>query len=178
MIADAALRLMGREGARGLTHRGVDAEAGLPAGSTSYYCRRRVDLLELALRRHAQIDRASLAALATLFEGRERPGELARALGRFIRAQERVQLVARFELFLACSREPVLRQVLTEQRTGFASVLEHGLTRWGVARPRSAANALIAFIEGVLLERARLERDVLPPGELRRVLKRLIAAPG
>ena len=63
LIADAALRLIGTAGTRALTHRGVDAEAGLPAGSTSYYCRRRVDLLALALRRHATLDLEALSPI-------------------------------------------------------------------------------------------------------------------
>ena len=50
LIADAAIALLGSAGARGLTHRAVDAQAGLPAGSTSFYCRSRLDLLRLTLR--------------------------------------------------------------------------------------------------------------------------------
>ena len=48
LIADAAIDLLGEVGARGLTHRAVDTQAGLPAGSTSFYCRSRLDLLTLA----------------------------------------------------------------------------------------------------------------------------------
>lgn len=44
-LADAALVLLGREGGRGLTHRGVDAEAGLPAGTCGNYFPTRADLL-------------------------------------------------------------------------------------------------------------------------------------
>ena len=44
------IALLGSVGARGLTHRAVDAEAGLPAGSTSFYCRSRLcqHLLKIA----------------------------------------------------------------------------------------------------------------------------------
>jgi DNA-binding transcriptional regulator YbjK len=41
VIADAAIALLAAAGAKGLTHRAVDAQAGLPAGSTSFYCRTR-----------------------------------------------------------------------------------------------------------------------------------------
>lgn len=36
-IADAGLRVIAEEGARGLTHRAVDRAAGIPAGTTSNY---------------------------------------------------------------------------------------------------------------------------------------------
>ncbi|HEX5919668.1 MAG TPA: TetR family transcriptional regulator, partial [Nocardioides sp.] len=39
VLLDAALELVGTQGMRGLTHRAVDAAAGLPAGSTSNYFR-------------------------------------------------------------------------------------------------------------------------------------------
>ena len=35
LLLDAALELVGTQGMRGLTHRAVDAAAGLPPGSTS-----------------------------------------------------------------------------------------------------------------------------------------------
>src|SRR6478735_1363909 len=41
----AAARVVARSGLRGLTHRAVDAEAGLPEGSCSAYMRTRVALL-------------------------------------------------------------------------------------------------------------------------------------
>lgn len=46
LLADAAVRVVAREGLRGLTHRAVDAEAGLPTGSASNVFRTRDALLE------------------------------------------------------------------------------------------------------------------------------------
>ena len=40
-LADAGIRILAREGARGLTHRAVDAEAGVPTGTASNYFRTR-----------------------------------------------------------------------------------------------------------------------------------------
>jgi DNA-binding transcriptional regulator YbjK len=176
-IADAALRVLGGEGARGLTHRAVDAEATLPAGSTSYYCRRRVDLLALTLRRHAELDRRSLDALGRLLRDGERRDlglRLARALTRWQRAQGHPQLVARFELFLACSRDADLRAVLDEQRAQFVAAIELALAHWGLGQPRTLASALIALIEGLLLERVRLHRDALSAAELGALISRVL----
>lgn len=44
-LADAGLRVLAAAGARGLTHRAVDAEAGVPTGTTSNYFRSRNALL-------------------------------------------------------------------------------------------------------------------------------------
>lgn len=45
MLADAGLRVLARDGARGLTHRAVDREAGVPVGTASNYFRSRDALL-------------------------------------------------------------------------------------------------------------------------------------
>jgi DNA-binding transcriptional regulator YbjK len=39
IIADTAMTTVAAAGLRGLTHRAIDTEAGLAAGSTSYYFR-------------------------------------------------------------------------------------------------------------------------------------------
>lgn len=44
-LADAGLQVLANSGARGLTHRAVDAEAGLPTGTCSNYFRSRDQLL-------------------------------------------------------------------------------------------------------------------------------------
>src|SRR5699024_1940010 len=51
LIADSAIEVIAREGVRALTHRSVDAEAGLASGSTSYYCRTRAQLIALTVER-------------------------------------------------------------------------------------------------------------------------------
>lgn len=170
MIADAALRLIGSAGTRALTHRGVDAEAGLPAGSTSYYCRRRIDLLALALRRHAQLDLEALSRIDQLGGARSAAdfaGTLATGLSTWMRAQSRTQLATRFELFLAASHEPTLLQLIDESRGRFLGVLELALKAHGVRRPRSIASAVIALVEGTLLERVRSDKSVVRTAELR-----------
>jgi len=63
LIADAAIRLLARDGLRGLTHRGVDREAGLPSGSTSYYTPTRDSLIELVAHRLAGRSAGDIAVL-------------------------------------------------------------------------------------------------------------------
>lgn len=180
LIADAALRLIGSAGTRGLTHRGVDAEAGLALGSTSYYCRRRVDLLALALRRHAELDIAALRPLSDLGSvgsATDLAAALASGLTRWMRAQSRAQLATRFELFLAASHEPTLLSLIDETRPRFLGMLEATLKAHGVQRARSVAGAIIALVEGLLLERVRSDAAAPRVAELRGWLERLFGAP-
>ncbi len=67
MLADAAIAVLGGDGLRALTHRSVDAHAGLPTGTCGYHYRTRAALLAAALHRIADLDRHdALKALATL----------------------------------------------------------------------------------------------------------------
>ena len=61
-IADAAIHLVATRGLRGLTHRAVDAEAGLPPGSTSYYLSTRKALLTACLDRMLAQDASAAVA--------------------------------------------------------------------------------------------------------------------
>ncbi len=73
-LADAAIQVLGERGLRALTHRAVDAAAGLPAGTCSYHYPNRRTLLDAALNRVAQLDQhdatAALMAAAAAQDGR------------------------------------------------------------------------------------------------------------
>ncbi|MGA5561115.1 TetR/AcrR family transcriptional regulator [Streptomyces platensis] len=73
-IADAALTLLAERGMRGLTHRAVDEQAGLPQGSTSNVARTRAALLEAAVRRLAEREAAVLTARERAGAGRAEVG--------------------------------------------------------------------------------------------------------
>ncbi|MEU2014339.1 TetR family transcriptional regulator, partial [Nocardia sp. NPDC019302] len=46
LLVDTAIELIAARGLRALTHRALDAELGLPAGSASYYFRSKRALIE------------------------------------------------------------------------------------------------------------------------------------
>ncbi|MCI4061977.1 TetR family transcriptional regulator [Micromonospora sp. R77] len=123
LLADAGLRVLAAAGARGLTHRAVDAEAGLPTGTASNYFPSRAALLAgLAERIFDRLapDPAVLARLGArqpslalvtdylrdIVERTTREPDLTRAL---------------FELRLEGSRRPELRRALGDVlRRGYA----------------------------------------------------------
>lgn len=64
LIADHAISVLARGGARALTHQAVDRDAGLATGSTSYYFRTREALVSAAVERIRFHSRAAFDAVA------------------------------------------------------------------------------------------------------------------
>lgn len=154
VIADTAIDVLAERGSRGLTHRAVDERAGLPPGSTSNHARTRAALLESAVRRLAVVESEVLTPGESLGPDSELP-ELATAIARGLRRQlteHHGLLVARYELALAASRSPTLREcyhqagVATYQRP-----LAELLAALGSTNPERHARSLISWCEGVLL---------------------------
>ncbi|MEV4483463.1 TetR/AcrR family transcriptional regulator [Micromonospora coxensis] len=113
-LADAGLRVLAATGARGLTHRAVDAEAGVPVGTASNYFRSRDALLgalgERIMERFAP-DEQRLAELGA----RESSLELVTDYVRYIveRTTAQPELTrALIELRLEAVRRPGLARVL------------------------------------------------------------------
>jgi AcrR family transcriptional regulator len=121
-LADAGLALLAREGARGLTYRAVETEAGLPAGTASNYVRSRDELLGLLAGRifeRLAPDPAFLEAAAAKPVSVALVGEYVADIHR--RLTERRDLyLALLELRLEATRRPALSELLTGTiRTGF-----------------------------------------------------------
>ena len=147
-IADAALTLLAREGARGLTHRAVDVELQLPSGSTSYYCRTRSALLLAAAERLLELDTADMTRVSD-----DRAG-VASLLDRWLSPAGRMRSLARMELLLAAARDPEL---------GFMARARERFIDHAVAAQRGSASgedpqaarltatALIALVDGLTL---------------------------
>lgn len=154
VVADAALAVLAQSGSRGLTHRAVDAQAGLPAGSTSYYHRSRSALLTACVRRLVQMDHAELDAMTPLGTARSAATlaeALAGVLQRWLTA-DRSRHLARYELSLESVRRPELAVELhrggAEIRARIAGVLS-GL---GAPDPQRQAALLVACIDGLLFD--------------------------
>jgi DNA-binding transcriptional regulator YbjK len=171
LLTDAAIRIIARTGLRGLTHRAVDAEAGVPEGSTSYYFRTRLALLSATLDRLAELDRMlmlarphaaeviatgqpdELSQVAGLAGGQLSLDQLAENIGRVVAGLltvGREQTLARFELALEGSRRPELRQRLQPLSAGFYEAAASLLAAAGSADPQRHGRQLVDFLEGLL----------------------------
>jgi DNA-binding transcriptional regulator YbjK len=149
-ILDAALGVLADQGMRGLTHRAVDARAGIPAGSTSYYFRSRAALVGGCVQRLLARDLAQelpevLAAPA---------GDLvdvltAVAVG--LATTQRHRTIARFELSLAATRDPELRSALREGGDAVRALGAGALAAAGAADPEALAGRVAAIVDGLVL---------------------------
>jgi AcrR family transcriptional regulator len=160
-IVDAAIRVLAREGSRGLTHRAVDREGGVPTGTTSNYFRSRDELVEGLLRR--VVERLTptpddLGRLGALPPGRDSFTQHLRDIVRRLLADRDVTL-AWFEMRLEAARRPevgtLMQQVLVE---GF-----HGDVAYNEAAGLPGGAHEIALfhyaIDGLVLDRLTVSID-------------------
>ena len=163
----------------GLTHRAVDTQAGLPQGSTSFYCRTRLDLLTLALRRHAALDELDLRADAQRFLS-QAPSEavfldtLLARLQDWLSPAKRDRLIARFELFLIASREPGLAAVVDGLRQHFLQGTLRSLQVLGVPDPVHTAPALVTTVDGLLFAQVGRQAEGFDPVATRALLTQVL----
>lgn len=121
-LADAGITVLAREGSRGLTHRAIDAEAGVPLGTTSNYFRSR-ELLIAGLVERIGIRLApttgDLAARESAPPTRELFADYVRDIVRRLTTHRDVTL-ALFELRLEVARRPELMPAFRDwQRAAF-----------------------------------------------------------
>ena len=151
-IVQAAIALLGTEGARALTHRRVDQAAGLSEGSTSNHFRTRAALLEGAVE---AITAAEMSEVRDAIRP-QGPDELVEALAglvELVTGPERVTTTARHVLFLEAAHDGQLRARLAAAREGYVVVTREALGALGAAEPAVAAEALMALCEGLILHR-------------------------
>jgi AcrR family transcriptional regulator len=113
-LLDAAITVIGERGIHALTHRGVDAAAGLPAGSTSNHFRTRDALLAAVVERFAARERANWEDIAMRFYPTT-AAELAQALTAFVleaTGPQRTLTLARYAILVEAGIQPPLRAPL------------------------------------------------------------------
>lgn len=179
-IADAAIATLAAAGMRGLTHRAVDREAGLPEGSTSYYFRTRQALLQAVVERLVERDREEVPTMggASLDEFVDLGARIVHAL----LTVERSRLLARYELHLESTRRPELRESLGAAGGQVRAMMGEALEAIGIPDPKRRAWNFAAFLDGYMFDRvagvSTGTSDVAPPDldEVRVVLRSLVAA--
>ncbi len=154
LLADAGLRVLADAGARGLTHRAVDAEAGVPTGTTSNYFPSRAALLAGLAERIFDRIAPDPDVLADL--GRREPSlalmtDYLRDIG--ARTTREPGLTrALFELRLEAARRPELRAALGGVlRRGYADDVAHHLAA-GLPGGAYEVALLHYAVDGLLLD--------------------------
>ncbi|MFF2553254.1 TetR/AcrR family transcriptional regulator [Nocardia sp. NPDC058058] len=116
-LLDAAIEVLAREGARGLTFRAVDKEAAVPAGTASNYFANRDELMmQVGNRFYERLEPSpeTMGKLTTGPRDRDTITELMNEIVERI-TSFRTGYLAQLELRLEATRRPELQQVLTER---------------------------------------------------------------
>jgi TetR/AcrR family transcriptional regulator, regulator of biofilm formation and stress response len=157
----AAMELISEGGTRVVTHRAVAARAGLPPASTTYYFESIQKLTEEALRLHVA---ERVAELQELSDDAARGGrsveEIARHFADSLANRSREVTVGQFEVYLEAARNPEMRQSVVQALDAFEQLAELALTALGARRPKEAAVAFVALLDGFALHRIARERSV------------------
>lgn len=161
LLLDAAIDILGAQGVRALTHRAVDAAAGMPAGSAANYFKTRDALIAAVVGRFADRDRAAWEAIAEFVQP-SGPAELARALTAYVRralGTDRATTVARYGLFVEAALRPELREPLARS----AAEVRRWAARWlraaGSTDPDRDCAAILDHLDGLILHQLAFPGD-------------------
>ncbi|MGW5920962.1 TetR/AcrR family transcriptional regulator [Nocardia fluminea] len=162
-IVAGAIELIATRGIRALTHRALDTQLALPAGSTSYYFRTRQALIEAvadAITTRSRTDFRALGAERIAREG-ERTGpamdprqvahDIATWLDQLL-AQRRNELIARHALIIEVLSDPELHARLAGSLFSLERATEL-FADLGAAEPRQSAHDFLALLEGLVFDR-------------------------
>ncbi|GGY66561.1 TetR/AcrR family transcriptional regulator [Streptomyces omiyaensis] len=165
-LVDAAIEVLAREGARGLTFRAVDTEAGVPTGTASNYFANRDDLLTQAGARvyeRLQPDEATVEETRTAPRDKATYTRIMRDL--VVRVSSfRTGYLALLELRLEATRRPALRSILTERVRADVeqNVAFHEAS--GLPGDATAVKLLMLTLNWLIVEQLTLP-DVFPEEE-------------
>lgn len=151
-MLDAAIEVLATAGPRQLTHRGVDAVAGLALGSTSNRFRTRESLLAGVLRRILHRETAILTRLAIDVRTTS-IDSVAAVMGRALvelSDTDRVLSQARRAVFVEAGNQPVLRGEIMQAQQELSSWLAPLLAEIGSPDPSRHVHHLLALLEGLV----------------------------
>jgi DNA-binding transcriptional regulator YbjK len=182
-LLEAALHVVADEGLRGLTHRAVDRRAGLPEGTCSAYFRTR-EALQVGLTEYVAAQcGADVAALAEQLSAHptDEPDVKETVVELTVAAfeswlDERELMLARIELSMEASRNPVLAALLAGYRERLVGVVDATLAARGKRHDGRTAEALVAASDGLLvaaLQKPARQRRTFLSESLRLILHAL-----
>ena len=146
-LLDAAIRVIAKSGLRGLTVRGVGAEAGVTHGLVRHHFGTRDALIEATL---VHATRRSIAT-SSLEPGTGAIRDMASQLGA-ITAEESELQAFQFELLLEARRRPELMPHLRRIYQEYMDATARELARAGLGDDPDLARAVFAALDGLVLQ--------------------------
>jgi DNA-binding transcriptional regulator YbjK len=166
-LLDAAIALLGSDGVHGVTHRAVDAAAGLPAGSTSNYFRTRDALFEAVVERFAARERANFEDVA-IAVAPTTPAELAKALAAAAvdsAGPNRTLTLARYAILVEAANRPALRPQLSATGARVTAWFTNWMRMVGSADPERDTRIVANFVTGAVLHQLSYPAPDFDPTE-------------
>ena len=160
-LADAGIRVLADEGARGLTHRAVDAAAGTPRGTASNYFPSRDELIAALVERIEQRltpDPDAIPSTASRRPDAALFADYVRDVVRRLGADPHVSL-ALFELRLEAARRPAVAHALGAWRQRAFDDDVAFNSRAGLPGGRTEIALMHYAIDGLMLDRLTLPLD-------------------
>lgn len=173
LIADAAVTVLSRDGLRGLTHRAVDAEAGLPGGSTSNYFRSRSALLRAVVSRIVELDLEAIADAGPRPEPSSH-APIAEYAARVIHTMSTPTHARGTRARFALSLDEVARPAIEEGHERFVSMLQDYLVEGGHPDPARAARVVTDLLEGALMHAVAFGTRSIDVDDLTDAVQRLL----
>jgi DNA-binding transcriptional regulator YbjK len=165
LLLDSAICVLGDSGIHALTHRAVDAAAGLPAGSASNYFRSRDVLLDAVVERFAVRERANWEEIAAeLYPAT--PEELALALAAFAQdatGPNRSLTMARYAILVEAGIHPSLRAQLAATGARVNAWFLHWIRIAGSADAERDAPLIMNHWTGLVLHQLALPDPAFDP---------------
>ncbi|MBF6076736.1 TetR family transcriptional regulator [Nocardia beijingensis] len=180
-IASAAIDVLADHGVRGLTHRAVDAAAGMSPGAVNYHAPTRGKLVAMAVEElftrdyelvvtHfadvSAVDPTSIPQLAEL---------MASLIEAMTTGPARRRALARHLLLGEAQFHPQLRDLFDQQRRAFVQFTQRLLETLEVSEPALTAEAVTVVVDGLIQRQVVIGAAPLSQAELRRVLARLLS---
>lgn len=171
---DAAIELLGTEGLRALTHARIDERAGLPNGSTSNHFRTRAALLAGVVDAIVEREMPSVETAVVPGSAAELVDVLCGGI-EYLTGPRRTLTTARLVLFVEAGHNADLRASLERGRAAMESAVLPALAVLGARDPRTAATAVMACAEGLILHRIARHDDSDPRPALELVVRAALA---
>lgn len=152
-LLDAAIQVLGDRGVRAVTHRAVDAEAGLASGSTANHFSTRDALFAGIVERFAQRERENFEEVAASVCPTSAT-ELGRALGEVAKDQvgrHRALTLCRYALLVESANNPDLRRHLAAAAGRVNVWAANWLRVAGSVRPERDTHVVANYLAGLVL---------------------------
>ena len=180
-LLDAAIGVLGERGMRELTHRAVDAEAGVAAGSTANYFPTREALLEAIVERVSAMERDHFDDMALKIRP-VTPVELGRAVAGWVRegtSARRALTLSRYAILVEAGHNAKIRRQLAETGSRVNAWFANWLQLIGSSDTDHDVQVLGNYITGMMLHQLAIpDPGFDPAGKITGLLESLLQPAG